>query len=252
MWEKHVSKNSGKTYYFNRATGQSVYERPADYDSERNSGDGNDSKREKRKHGDDRRKDDDGERRKDDASWQRKADGGSSSSGDGGGGGGGSSSSSSGGSGSSSISSNSGGSRARSSTQDNDNGGDAKRIATGGGKTLTTSHLLVKHAESRKPVSWRSPEGIKRTKKEARAKAERLLAKLKTYDAEHLPKYFAKMAQHDSDCSSAKAGGGLGEWTTGRKKFMPEFEVAAAPLAVGELSGIAETSSGFHIILRTK
>ena len=83
-------------------------------------------------------------------------------------------------------------------------------------------------------------------------KAERLLAKLRSYDAEQLPRCFAKMAQHDSDCSSARKGGKLSEFVPGQKKYMPAYEAAAADLAVGELSEVAETSSGYHIILRTK
>ena len=233
-WEKHVSKSTGKTYYFNRATGQSVYERPANYVSG-GGGSGSNSSGGKRESRDPRSSSEGAgseQRRssRDDSSSQsqKKTKKRASSSG------------------------------SRSSSSSNNNGGgggggggesDSKRPR---GKTLTTSHILVKHHKSRKPKSWRSPDGITRPRKEALAKAERLLAKLKTYDAELLPKCFAKVAQHDSDCSSAKRGGDLGEWTSGQKKFMPAFEAGAVPLAVGELSSIVETSSGYHIILRTK
>ena len=60
---------------------------------------------------------------------------------------------------------------------------------------------------------------------------------------------FAELASQVSDCSSAKRGGDLGLF--GRGSMQPPFEEASFALKVGELSGIVNTDSGVHIILRT-
>lgn len=60
---------------------------------------------------------------------------------------------------------------------------------------------------------------------------------------------FAELASKVSDCSSAKRGGDLGLF--GRGAMQKPFEDAAFALKVGELSGIVDTDSGLHIILRT-
>ncbi|GAB0488814.1 hypothetical protein MMPV_000024 [Pyropia vietnamensis] len=109
--------------------------------------------------------------------------------------------------------------------------------------TVTASHILVKHAGSRRPSSWRSPT-ITRSAAEAvailTAARERLVAG-------EVP--FSTLASELSDCSSARAGGDLGPF--GRGQMQAPFEAATFALAVGEMSDIVETNSGFHIILRT-
>jgi peptidyl-prolyl cis-trans isomerase NIMA-interacting 1 len=59
---------------------------------------------------------------------------------------------------------------------------------------------------------------------------------------------FEEIAKEESDCSSAKRGGDLGPF--GRNKMTPPFEKAAFALKVGELSGLVESDSGVHVILR--
>jgi NIMA-interacting peptidyl-prolyl cis-trans isomerase 1 len=59
---------------------------------------------------------------------------------------------------------------------------------------------------------------------------------------------FKATATEESDCSSAKRGGDLGPFEYG--KMRKEFSEAAFALPVGGVSGIVETSSGVHIILR--
>ncbi|XP_041982846.1 putative peptidyl-prolyl cis-trans isomerase dodo [Aricia agestis] len=105
------------------------------------------------------------------------------------------------------------------------------------------SHILVKHAESRRPSSWRE-ENITRTKEEA-------LDLLKSYRKQIVAndESFADLASKYSDCSSAKRGGDLGSF--GRGQMQPTFEEEAFKLKVGQLSKPVETDSGFHIILRT-
>jgi len=104
------------------------------------------------------------------------------------------------------------------------------------------SHLLVKHAGSRRPSSWRT-EKITRSIEEALE----LLAEYRSQIASG-QKTFAELAKKNSDCSSAKKGGDLGEFKRGQ--MQPSFEKAAFALKKGEMSGPVESESGVHIILR--
>jgi peptidyl-prolyl cis-trans isomerase NIMA-interacting 1 len=62
-------------------------------------------------------------------------------------------------------------------------------------------------------------------------------------------KSFEEIAARESDCSSAHRGGDLGEF--GRGMMQKPFEDATFALKVGEMSGIVDTDSGVHIIVRT-
>lgn len=53
----------------------------------------------------------------------------------------------------------------------------------------------------------------------------------------------------DSDCSSASRGGDLGPFARGQ--MQKPFEDSTFGLKVGEMSGVVETDSGMHAILRT-
>ncbi|XP_045109254.1 putative peptidyl-prolyl cis-trans isomerase dodo [Portunus trituberculatus] len=114
---------------------------------------------------------------------------------------------------------------------------------SGGPDRVQCSHLLVKHAGSRRPSSWRQ-EKITISKEEA-------IETLTEYRAEITSgqSSFAELASRVSDCSSAKRGGDLGLF--GRGAMQKPFEDAAFALKVGELSKIVDTDSGVHIILRT-
>ena len=62
-------------------------------------------------------------------------------------------------------------------------------------------------------------------------------------------KYSLKeLASEFSDCSSAKKGGDLGMFGPGQ--MQKPFEDASFSLEVGEISGVVESDSGLHIILR--
>lgn len=113
----------------------------------------------------------------------------------------------------------------------------------GAPKQVQCSHLLVKHADSRRPSSWRE-ENITRSKEEA-------LEILKDYRNDIVSKKatFEELASKYSDCSSAKRGGDLGPFKHGM--MQKPFEEAAFGLKIGQLSQIVETDSGVHIILRT-
>merc|ERR1711953_1072802 len=105
------------------------------------------------------------------------------------------------------------------------------------------SHLLVKHRDSRNPKSWRNPN-ITISKEEA-------LDQLRKYNdmITSGSRTFQELASEVSDCSSAKRGGDLGSF--GRGAMQRPFEEASFALKVGEMSGIVDTDSGVHIILRT-
>jgi len=110
---------------------------------------------------------------------------------------------------------------------------------------MRASHVLVKWQGSRRPASWRDPEGrdiAGRDKERALA----MLGDLNAALARGVP--FAEVAQV-SDCGSAKQGGDLGEFGPGQ--MQKPFEDAVLALAVGQLSGPVWTDSGVHLILRT-
>ncbi|XP_012280204.1 peptidyl-prolyl cis-trans isomerase NIMA-interacting 1 [Orussus abietinus] len=105
------------------------------------------------------------------------------------------------------------------------------------------SHILVKHAQSRRPSSWREDK-ITRSKEEA-------LDLINTY-RQHIVSgkaTFAQLASEFSDCSSAKREGDLGPFKRGT--MQRPFEQAAFALKVGEMSSPVHTDSGIHIIMRT-
>ncbi|CAO1617623.1 unnamed protein product [Sympodiomycopsis kandeliae] len=110
---------------------------------------------------------------------------------------------------------------------------------------VRASHLLVKHAQSRRPSSWKEAN-ITRSPQEAE---EIIRGHLNTLGANPTPEKFAELASVHSDCSSAQKGGDLGLF--GRGQMQKPFEDATFALPVGGLSGIVQTDSGTHIILRT-
>ena len=107
---------------------------------------------------------------------------------------------------------------------------------------VQASHLLVKHRDSRRPSSWRE-ENITRSKEEA-------LDILAGYRRQIVNKEasFEELAGKFSDCSSAKKGGDLGMF--GKGQMQKPFEDATFALNVGDISGLVDTDSGIHIILR--
>lgn len=109
--------------------------------------------------------------------------------------------------------------------------------------SVRCSHILCKHTKSRRPASWRE-DPITRSKEEA---LERLAGfRKQIVDGEAK---FEDIARTESDCSSARNGGDLGPFTRGM--MQKPFEDASFALKVGEMSGIVDTDSGVHIILRT-
>jgi parvulin-like peptidyl-prolyl isomerase len=93
-------------------------------------------------------------------------------------------------------------------------------------------------------VQWQGlhGSGAKRSKDEARARAEEALARIQAGEA------FADVARAFSDGPMATRGGDLG-WLT-RGQYRPDFEDAAFALEPGRNSGVVETAVGFHVIAR--
>ncbi|ONH66861.1 Peptidyl-prolyl cis-trans isomerase pin1 [Cyberlindnera fabianii] len=108
---------------------------------------------------------------------------------------------------------------------------------------VRAAHLLIKHNGSRRPASWKSDK-ITRSKEEAIEILKQHQKRIQQGEAT-----LQEIAQTESDCSSAKRGGDLGEF--GRGQMQPPFEEAAFGLKIGEISDIIETDSGVHLILRT-
>jgi len=110
--------------------------------------------------------------------------------------------------------------------------------AAKGPEEIGASHILISYKGAERSEATRSKE-------EARALAEEVLAKAREDGAD-----FAALARQYSDGPTAQNGGDLG--TFGRGKMAPAFEEAAFKLEVGQISDIVETPFGFHIIKRTK
>jgi hypothetical protein len=74
---------------------------------------------------------------------------------------------------------------------------------------MQASHLLVKHAQSRNPKSWKE-DPVTRSPEAALTKAQLFWEQLMAGDPATLPQRFAELARTESHCSSAKRGGDLG------------------------------------------
>ncbi|XP_052196351.1 peptidyl-prolyl cis-trans isomerase Pin1 [Diospyros lotus] len=112
---------------------------------------------------------------------------------------------------------------------------------------VRASHILIKHQGSRRKASWKDPEGrvINSTTRDAAVSQLNAIRD----DIISGKAKFADIAARYSDCSSAKRGGDLGSF--GRGQMQKPFEEATYSLKVGEISGIVDTDSGVHIIMRT-
>ncbi|KAF2456387.1 peptidyl-prolyl cis/trans isomerase [Lineolata rhizophorae] len=114
--------------------------------------------------------------------------------------------------------------------------------AGGGGGKIRAAHLLVKHAGSRRPASWREAK-ITRNKDEAAAIIAGHEQRIKSGEVS-----LGDLAVTESDCSSARKRGDLGFF--GKGDMQKKFEEAAFALKPGDVSGIVDTDSGLHLIQR--
>jgi hypothetical protein len=106
---------------------------------------------------------------------------------------------------------------------------------------IGAKHLVVMYKGSR-----RAAETITRTKAEAQKRADGCLAKAKAKGAQ-----FEAVVKECTDEPFGKERGG--DLATFKPEAMdPAFTKALLDLKVGQVSGVVETSFGFHIILRTQ
>jgi PPIC-type PPIASE domain len=105
---------------------------------------------------------------------------------------------------------------------------------------ISASHILVSFKGAR-GVST----DVKRTKDQARKRAQEVLKKAKAGTD-----FGALAKQYSDDPGSGPRGGDLGAFT--RKMMVQPFSEAAFALKPGEVSGIVESEFGFHVIKRTQ
>jgi hypothetical protein len=108
------------------------------------------------------------------------------------------------------------------------------------GETVAASHLLVAYAGA-----LRASPDIKRTKDEAKKRAEQLMARARKGED------FGKLADEGSDDPQAKMShGALGRFT--KDRMVKPFADAAFALKPGDVSPVIETPFGYHVIKRTE
>ena len=110
---------------------------------------------------------------------------------------------------------------------------------------ITVVHVLIKHADSRRPSSHRTPK-ISLAKSDARHEAAALRERVAA--SSDMEAALSDEASKRSDCPSSTNGGRLKPFQRG--DLERAFEAAAFRLAVGELSPVIETAAGFHVVLR--
>eukprot|EP00347_Sterkiella_histriomuscorum_P002107 403369448 len=107
---------------------------------------------------------------------------------------------------------------------------------------VQASHILLKHVGSRNPNDSYRNKPVTRSKEQAIQGIEQIKSQISSHED------FVRLAQQHSECRSAANGGDLGMF--GRGDMQKQFEDAAFALNVGEISGLVDSDSGIHIILR--
>ena len=116
---------------------------------------------------------------------------------------------------------------------------------------VRAAHLLIKHTGSRNPVSRRTGEPVTITPSSAMDELrqyQQMIISQNQNENVDLGSIFRKYAEERSDCSSFQHGGDLGEF--GHGVMQRAFEEASFALQPGEMSGIVDTDSGYHLIYR--
>lgn len=112
----------------------------------------------------------------------------------------------------------------------------SKMINKKPGVTAKVSHILIAYEGSKSP----NP-AIKRTKEEAKAKANELLQKINSN-----PDSFADLAKENSDDPGSKNTGGIYD-DVSKGQMVPEFDAFLFDNPVGK-TGVVETDFGFHVM----
>jgi parvulin-like peptidyl-prolyl isomerase len=108
---------------------------------------------------------------------------------------------------------------------------------------FSTAHIVVQYKGAKM-----APPGVKRTKKEARVRAEKVQKMAAKPDAN-----FAVLAERYSDSPSKVRGGVIRPLVSGQEsEDYDNYLEAVSTLKVGEVSGVVETPFGFHVIKRLK
>lgn len=102
------------------------------------------------------------------------------------------------------------------------------------------AHILVSFKGS-----MRAKPDVKRTKEEAKKRADMITAKAKKD-----PSKFGELAKEFSDGPSGPRGGNLGMFPKGR--MHPLFQAGVEKAKIGGVAGPVETPFGYHVIKRTK
>lgn len=110
---------------------------------------------------------------------------------------------------------------------------------------VRTAHLLIKHTQSRNPVSRRTGQPVTLSPEEAMTE---LVGYQQRISEQGVSRSFPAYAKERSDCSSYARNGDLGFF--GRGQMQKPFEEASFALQVGEMSDIVSTDSGLHLIYR--
>jgi len=109
----------------------------------------------------------------------------------------------------------------------------------GGPEQISARHILIAYKGAQ-----RAGEDVTRTKEEALALANQVLADVRA------GKNWDELWKQHSNEPGGQQGGSLGVF--GRGQMVPAFEKAAFVLKVGETSEVVETPFGFHVVERTK
>mmetsp|Transcript_4501 Transcript_4501/g.5853 ORF Transcript_4501/g.5853 Transcript_4501/m.5853 type:complete len:116 (-) Transcript_4501:2000-2347(-) len=109
---------------------------------------------------------------------------------------------------------------------------------------VRTAHLLIKHTNSRNPVSRRTNQQVTLTPQEAMTEITKYQSLIQSQGLNTFPTY----AKERSDCGSFAKNGDLGFF--GRGMMQQSFEEASFALNVGEMSGVVSSDSGYHLIYR--
>ena len=103
-------------------------------------------------------------------------------------------------------------------------------------------HILQKHNQSRNPFDRVRNVQVTRSKDEAIANINAFVGQIQSEDD------FKRIARESSECGSSQQEGDLGFFGPGQ--MQAAFEQASFALQVGQVSGLVDSDSGIHIILR--